>query len=243
MTMLKKIISAICIFGVALSIASAGGAQSTTPAGADALQGTWAAVAVAGRDLPPGMHAAIVFTGTKYQGFENGVANESGTITLDLTKRPIALDLTIAEGRDAGKTQLGILEVAGDTMSMVLAEPGITVRPAALTGEVLTLARITPLPKNLEGSWEGTLAAAGTQMRLAINLANGANGLATGKLISIDQGNREAPIAAVVVRGARVTLVMPAVRGGFDAKLENGELTGTWTQPGGSVPLSLKRKP
>jgi hypothetical protein len=75
-----------------------------------------------------------------------------------------------------------------------------------------------------------------------ITLKNGADGVATGTLISVDQGNSEAPIAAVVHTGGKVKLVIPAVRGGYEGELKDGQITGTWTQTGSALPLVLKRK-
>ncbi len=40
------------------------------------------------------------------------------------------IDLTIVEGDDAGKTQVGIVEVDGDKLRICFAIPGATERPA-----------------------------------------------------------------------------------------------------------------
>jgi hypothetical protein len=42
----------------------------------------------------------------------------------------MTIDLIIAEGSDAGKTQLGIFDVTGDTMRLSLDTPGAGQRPA-----------------------------------------------------------------------------------------------------------------
>jgi hypothetical protein len=54
---------------------------------------------------------------------------ETGTVKPDATKKPMALDFTILERDDAGKLQLGIVEMADDTATFALAPPGSTVRP------------------------------------------------------------------------------------------------------------------
>jgi hypothetical protein len=41
----------------------------------------------------------------------------------------MTIDLTIVEGDDAGKTQLGIIEVTGDTFQAALDTPGAGQRP------------------------------------------------------------------------------------------------------------------
>ena len=99
----------------------------------------------------------------------------------------------------------------------------------------------TPITKELEGSWEGALDVNGTTLRLVLKLASQADGLATGTLVSVDQGGAEVPIAAVVQNGAHLTLVVPAVAGKYDGDLSEGQLTGTWTQGPRTWPLVLKR--
>jgi len=56
-----------------------------------------------------------------------------GTVKLNVSSKPKSIDLIIAEGNDAGKTQLGVYELDGDTVSVTLAMPGETARPSALT--------------------------------------------------------------------------------------------------------------
>jgi hypothetical protein len=51
----------------------------------------------------------------------------------------MTIDLSIAEGNDAGKTQLGILEVTGDTMRAAFNPPGSTERPASVTAGALVI--------------------------------------------------------------------------------------------------------
>ena len=209
------------------------------------LRGTWVLVSAAGETLPPGTHTGLVITGDKYQGLSAGKVNEAGTITLNPATMPMSIDLAITEGTSANKTQLGIVEVTADTLTLTLAEPGATERPAATaSANTLVLTRVKPLAKALEGTWEGALSTpAGQTLRLEVKLSNGADGLASGSLVSVDQGNREAPIAAVVQTGTRVTLLIPAIRAEYEGELKDGRLTGTFTQGPGALPLVLKRKP
>ena len=59
--------------------------------------------------------------------------NERGSIKIDASKKPMAIDLIITEGSDAGKTQLGVIEVTGDTMRASLDTPGAGQRPTDFT--------------------------------------------------------------------------------------------------------------
>ena len=97
------------------------------------LRGTWTLVSAAGHQLPPGTHAGLIITGDKYQGVTNGKVDEAGTIKLDVKTTPTSIDLLISEGTYAGKTQLGLVVAAGESLTLALAEPGATVRPTPET--------------------------------------------------------------------------------------------------------------
>ena len=101
----------------------------------------------------------------------------------------------------------------------------------------------TPITKDLEGSWEGSLDVNGTTLRLLLKLSNRPEGGATGTLASLDQGGAEAPVAAVVQTGSHLKVLIPVIVGTFEGDLKDGQLTGTWTQGPGTLPLVLKRPP
>lgn len=98
----------------------------------------------------------------------------------------------------------------------------------------------TPITNDLVGNWEGTLDVKGTMLRLALKLANGADG-ATGTIVSLDQGNIEIPIATITQDGSKVKLLITMISGTFDGELKGGELTGTWAQGPLNLPLVFKR--
>jgi hypothetical protein len=98
----------------------------------------------------------------------------------------------------------------------------------------------TRVTKDVEGTWEGTLDANGTMLRLRLNLTNGSPG-ATGVLVSLDQNNVEIPISTITQEKTRVTLILSTIAGAFDGELKGGEIAGTWTQGPLSRPLVFKR--
>ena len=98
------------------------------------LQGTWVITSINGQATPEGSpEMTLTFTGDKYHQTLGGEVNERGTIKLDKSKKPMMIDLIIAEGDDAGKTQLGIIEVSGDTVRANLDTPGLQQRPPDFT--------------------------------------------------------------------------------------------------------------
>ena len=102
-------------------------------AGLKPLQGTWVLTTPDGQPLAQSGDLTITITGDKYAQAVAGTVNERGSIKLDTTKKPAWIDLTITEGSDAGKLQVGLIEVTGNTMKGVLSPPGDTTRPASLT--------------------------------------------------------------------------------------------------------------
>ena len=127
------------IAGVVLAASLA--AQGTKPTGtkppgtkptaaAVALQGTWLITSINGKAAPE--EFTLTFTGDKYAQAVGGTVNERGTIKVDATKKPMTIDLMITEGTDAGKTQLGVFEVSGDTLRANFNTPDAKERPASL---------------------------------------------------------------------------------------------------------------
>lgn len=98
------------------------------------------------------------------------------------------------------------------------------------------------LPKDFEGTWEGTLDANGNQLRIVVKLAPATDGAATGALISVDQGNQPIPIDTITITGRQLKFEVRLVGGTFLGALgANGEISGNWSQGPNSVPLTLKR--
>ena len=123
---------------LALAAALAAGLAAQTPATPDAmskeqaaLQGTWVVTSMNGQNpADQGGEIGLVFTGNKYQVVINGAVDETGTFKVDAAKTPMSFDLTILEGNDAGKVQLGIVEIKGDIVQALLAAPSGSTRPA-----------------------------------------------------------------------------------------------------------------
>lgn len=109
-------------------------AQGAKPADPNAaalasLQGKWVINSLNGQSAAEGMEISLTFTGDKYAQTMNGEVNERGTIKLDASKKPMTIDLLIAEGGDAGKTQLGVIQVTGDKLTANFDIPGAGQRP------------------------------------------------------------------------------------------------------------------
>ena len=107
-------------------------AEAAVPAALKPFQGTWILTAPDGQPLTQSGDLTITITGDKYAQAIGGTVNERGTVKLDATKKPMWIDLTITEGDDKGKLQVGVIEVAGGVMKGVLNGPGATTRPTSV---------------------------------------------------------------------------------------------------------------
>ncbi len=123
---------AVAVFAIA--VAAPLSAQKAGAPGAAALQGTWVFQSINSQTPPEGApEMTLTFTGANYHQTLGQQVNERGTFKVDTSKKPMTIDLTIVEGDDAGKTQLGIFEVAGDTLRANFGLAGATTRPADMT--------------------------------------------------------------------------------------------------------------
>ena len=96
--------------------------------------------------------------------------------------------------------------------------------------------------KDFQGSWQGTLEAGGTKLRLALTITKSDAAAYTGKLDSLDQ-DATIPIDTITVNGDAVRLEIKSPAIVFEGVLnkERTELTGTFTQADQQFPLTFKR--
>lgn len=97
------------------------------------FQGKWKVATFNGEAVPADMgEFALVINGDKYQQILGGEITEEGTIKVDVSKTPMWIDLSILTGSDAGAQQPGVVTITGDSMTLGLAVPGGTKRPASM---------------------------------------------------------------------------------------------------------------
>lgn len=96
--------------------------------------------------------------------------------------------------------------------------------------------------KGFEGSWQGTLEAGGTKLRVALTVTKSEAGVYSGKFDSLDQG-ATIPTDTITVNTDAVHLEMKSVAIVYEGVMnkERTELTGTFTQGGQPFPLTFKR--
>jgi hypothetical protein len=156
--------------------------------------------------------------------------------------RAISFELTVGGGaRFAGVLDADGKTISGDATAPIGSAPFSMTR----TGEAKIDAPTNPaIARELEGTWQGTLALPSQKLRLVLTLANQPDGTATGVLASLDQGGIEFQLG-LNQKAAALTLNAPAIGGDFfsGAIAPNGELSGAFSDGRSTIPLTFQRVP
>ena len=156
------------------------------------------------------------------------------SITLD--KSRLAFELKVSGANYDGKLNAGGTEAVG-----TWTQHGASV-PLTLSKKD----RATPEPKLVgkEQVWEGKLeAGAGVRLRLVVRLAKAESGEMLGTFESLDQSAQKLKLNSVTLDKSRLAFELKLVGGKYEGKLnaEGTEATGTWSQGGAKLPLTLKK--
>ena len=106
---------------------------------AEALKGSWSAVSLkqGGKSAPDDLIKKFKasFDGKGYTNLVDGDVIEVGGYTIDTSKTPKTIDFDIKKGQGEGKKQLGIFQIEGNKLTLVVAEPGSPDRPKLIKPE------------------------------------------------------------------------------------------------------------
>ena len=96
--------------------------------------------------------------------------------------------------------------------------------------------------RNVEGNWLGTLDVGGTKLRLLLKVTKSASGY-TAKFDSVDQGATDLGIDSIALDGNKFTFSATPYTISYEGTLNEAgdEITGTFKQGGGELPLVFKR--
>ncbi len=176
--------------------------------------------------------------GQKAQGLRglplSKVALDSRTLTF------VLLNGGPGGGVFTGEILTGSTSMAGE----VVATNGTVPFTLTRTGD----AQIDPPVRNaavskaLEGTWSGTIEAGGRQIGLVLTIENRADGTASAVIAQVDRPALQLP-AALKEAGTSVAMDVKATSGSFSGTVDASgtAITGTWTQGGGSLPLTFQR--
>lgn len=238
--MTKVVAVGLAVVALLASHGREASAQSTPgPAGSGHWEG---ALSVQGKDLRVEIDL-VARTPDKWEGAAGFPdMNAKGLPLASITVQGEAVSFSV-KGAPGDPTFKGTLSKDGKTLAGDFTQGPVTgTFTLAWKGEPKLEAapKNALLGKDLEGAWEGALEVNGMTLRLTLKLTN-QDGAATGTLISIDQGGAEIPLSVIVQTDAHLKFTVPGVGGSYDGDLKDGQLTGTWTQGPGALPLSFKR--
>ncbi len=124
-----------------------------------------------------------------------------------------------------------------------------TVAPGAISGTFVQHGSRLPLillpsalgTSDLQGTWLGALSVGGTNLLLALHLARNANGSLAATFDSPYQHAFGLPVATVSVANGVLRFAMPNLGASYRGTLGTASITGTFTQHGIALPLTLAR--
>ena len=106
----------------------------------------------------------------------------------------------------------------------------------------LLLAAAFSQAQDVTGDWQGTLSAAGAELRLVLHLTKAADGGLHATLDSIDQNSNGIPVNSVTLKDSKLNLDITILHGSYQGTVaaDAKTISGTWTQ-NTSLPLVFKR--
>lgn len=101
----------------------------------------------------------------------------------------------------------------------------------------------TPKPSEIDGDWEGALEAGGQTLRVALHITTYEDGMGA-RFDSLDQNLMGLPVTSIQRDGTKLKFEMKQFAATFEGTIDKElkAITGEWSQGGGSLPLTLKRK-
>lgn len=110
-----------------------------------------------------------------------------------------------------------------------------------ITFLILALAiSFTSFSQEIVGSWQGVLKVQGIQLRLVFNIEKDGDAFKS-TLDSPDQGAKGIPCNETNFADNILSVKISSIGAGFEGKLENDSIKGTFTQMGASFPLTLAK--
>ena len=142
-------------------------------------------------------------------------------------------------------TFVGTLSADGKSLSGE-ASQGSESAPFSLTrtgeAKIAAAPKSSPISKEMEGTWNGTLSAGEKQVRLMLKMMNQADGTAVGTIVSQDGSGVEIPIT-MTQTASHLTVEVPSVGASFVGALNatGTELVGNWKEGSATLPLTFRR--
>ncbi|MEP6710921.1 MAG: hypothetical protein ABJA37_00820, partial [Ferruginibacter sp.] len=108
---------------------------------------------------------------------------------------------------------------------------------------VIAFNSIISQAQTITGTWQGNLNVQGNEIPIVFHIAKDSTAKLAASFDSPSQHAFNLPCSEVIVQGDSVFLIMSSIKGKYTGKLsaDKKELTGTWFQGNGSLPLTVTK--
>lgn len=204
------------------------------------IVGDWqGALKAGGAELRLDLHIARNADGSLKATLDSVDQGANGIPVTSISLKDSKLNFTVdaVHGAYDGKVAADVTEISG-TWTQGQPLPLSFKRTAAPFKTVHKPAK----PSDIDGAWLGALDTGAVTLRVVFHITNTEDGLMA-TLDSPDQGKNGIPVTTVTRDGASLKLEVKSINGGFEGKISSdlSTVTGTWTQMGNPLPLTLKR--
>lgn len=234
--------------------------EDFTPRHGSDLQGYWKGLLGAGPDaVPVDLKIAEEPDGTFQAEGDNPMEGADGEPLIVTYKRPMAT-FAVASGAGVFRGQVndddteisGTWVQGGQSLPARIKRADYQAEHAQDAEKNYTYTSKDDLQGHWKGSWILTVSKSKATMRMALDIAKLPDGSYSATISSVDQFGFDAPIPASDFQFSSPNVHAEwkwagagyggDVSPGYDGKLENGKLVGTWNQSGGSFKLVFERQ-
>jgi hypothetical protein len=211
-------------------------------ADAQAVEGDWqGTLKVGAAELRLVLHITKDSNGGLKAALDSVDQNAMGIPASSITLNNSALKF---EMQEIGGSYEGKVSAAGDRVTGTWAQGGqsFPLEFARVVASAAPKERV-PKPSDIDGDWEGTLDTGAQKLRLVLHIVTYEDGVSA-RLDSPDQSILGLPVTTIARQGGKLKFEMKQLAGVFEGTIDKElkTISGEWTQGGGALPLTLRRK-
>lgn len=216
--------------------------SSAAFADAQAVEGDWQGTLKAGGgELRLALHVTKGGDGGLKATLDSVDQNAMGIPVSSITLNSSALKF---EMQEIGGSYEGKVSAAGDRITGTWTQGGqsFPLEFARVVASAEPKQRALK-PSDIDGDWEGTLDGGAQKLRLVLHIVTYEDGMSA-KFDSPDQSVLGLPVTTITRQGAKLKFEMKQLAGVFEGTIDKElkTISGEWTQGGGVMPLTLRRK-